>query len=92
MAETPNLTATQILVFSLTFQQISPFTHRFGTRAGKPEDSKITMKIAQLANDGVLNLPILGVCLGHQALGLVGGYRLIKDPNGAVHGVRSLVR
>ena len=57
-----------------------------GPGPGKPEDSKITMKIAQLANDGVLNLPVLGVCLGHQALGLVGGYRLIKDPNGAVHG------
>ena len=68
------------------FNKYHPSHIVLGPGPGKPEDSKITMKIAQLANDGVLNLPVLGVCLGHQALGLVGGYRLIKDPNGAVHG------
>ena len=68
------------------FNKYRPSHIVLGPGPGKPEDSKITMKIAQLANDGVLNLPVLGVCLGHQALGLVGGYRLIKDPNGAVHG------
>ena len=68
------------------FNKYPPSHVVLGPGPGKPQDSKITMKIARLANDGLLNLPVLGVCLGHQALGIVGGYRLIKDPNGAIHG------
>lgn len=83
-AKSDDYTDSSVLID--VFNKYRPSHIVLGPGPGKPEDSKITMKIAQLANDGVLNLPVLGVCLGHQALGLVGGYRLIKDPNGAVHG------
>ena len=68
------------------FREHAPSHIVLGPGPGKPQDSKLTMKVAQLAIDGLLNVPLLGVCLGHQAIGLVDGYQLIKDPNGAVHG------
>ena len=68
------------------FKQQPPSHIVLGPGPGKPQDSKLTMKLAKLANDGTLDVPILGVCLGHQALGVVDGYQLIKDPHGAVHG------
>ena len=57
-----------------------------GPGPGKPQDSKLTMAMANLCLNEQLKIPILGICLGHQALGLADGYHLIKDPNGAVHG------
>ena len=30
--------------------------------------------------------PLLGICLGHQAIGLAAGWNLCKTPTGAVHG------
>ena len=68
------------------FTEHAPSHIVLGPGPGKPQDSKLSMKVAQLAIDGLLNVPLLGVCLGHQAIGLVDGYQLIKDPNGAVHG------
>ena len=68
------------------FREHAPSHIVLGPGPGKPQDSKLTMKVAQLAIDGLLNIPLLGVCLGHQAIGIVDGYQLIKDPNGAIHG------
>ncbi len=68
------------------FKQHPPSHIILGPGPGKPQDSKLTMKIAKLATDGQLDLPILGVCLGHQAIGVLNGYELIKDPHGAIHG------
>ena len=68
------------------FREHAPSHIVLGPGPGKPQDSKLTMKVAQLAIDGLLDVPLLGVCLGHQAIGIVDGYQLIKDPNGAIHG------
>ena len=44
---------------------------------GKPEDSKVTLTAIKNFGD---RIPILGVCLGHQAIGIVYGGRVIKAP------------
>ena len=36
-------------------------------------------------------IPLLGWCLGHQAIGLAAGWDLIESPMGAVHGVPSRI-
>ncbi|MAH09055.1 MAG: hypothetical protein CL961_05240 [Euryarchaeota archaeon] len=66
--------------------QYKPSHIIIGPGPGKPQDSKLTMAMANLSLNEQLKIPILGICLGHQALGLADGYQLIKDPNGAVHG------
>jgi anthranilate synthase/aminodeoxychorismate synthase-like glutamine amidotransferase len=54
------------------------------------------MEIAKLAVEGEIvadgkHIPVLGLCLGHQALGLAVGWDLIESPKGAVHGVPSVI-
>jgi len=68
-----------------------------GPGPSRPEQSEITMQIARLAVQGKLiidnhHIPTLGLCLGHQALGLAVGWELIESPLGAVHGVPSLIK
>jgi len=54
---------------------------------GRPEDAGISMKlIEQFAG----RVPILGVCLGHQAIGQVFGGRIVRAPT-LVHGKASEV-
>jgi len=69
------------------------FVHRFrpthivlGPGPGEPTDSPLTMELAHCALSGKISTPILGICLGHQALGLAAGMELIRSPNGPVHG------
>ena len=47
------------------------------------------MNVAQraLTND----TPVLGICLGHQALGIADGMKLIESPHGPVHGIPSII-
>jgi anthranilate synthase component 2 len=54
---------------------------------GVPEDSGVTMEMVRAAAD----LPLLGICLGHQAIAAVGGGRVIRAPE-PVHGKTSKVR
>jgi anthranilate synthase/aminodeoxychorismate synthase-like glutamine amidotransferase len=44
---------------------------------GRPEDANISVTVFQKFGD---KIPILGVCLGHQALGYVYGGKVIKAP------------
>ncbi|MCP4657882.1 MAG: aminodeoxychorismate/anthranilate synthase component II [bacterium] len=48
---------------------------------GIPADAGITMDLITAAVD----LPLLGICLGHQALAAVGGARIVRAPE-PVHG------
>jgi anthranilate synthase component 2 len=54
---------------------------------GRPEDAGISLKIiAQLGSD----IPILGVCLGHQSIGQVFGGKIISAPE-LMHGKTSAI-
>jgi len=57
-----------------------------GPGPGRPEDVPFSFHLAKLAIDGILRQSVLGVCLGHQALGLQGGFDLIESEYGPVHG------
>ena len=57
-----------------------------GPGPGRPEQSPITMQFAQSALREE-TIPLLGICLGHQALGLAAGWTLSPSEYGAVHGV-----
>ena len=52
-----------------------------GPGPGRPEISNVSIHAAKL------NKPILGICLGHQAIGMTRGMSLIESPLGPVHGV-----
>ena len=61
-----------------------------GPGPGRPEISPLSMEVAKRAISG--NHPVLGICLGHQALGIADGMELIKCPSGPVHGVPEVIR
>ncbi len=54
-----------------------------GPGPGRPEISPLSMHAAKL------ELPILGICLGHQAIGITRGMQLVESPLGPVHGIPS---
>ncbi|HJO42010.1 MAG TPA: chorismate-binding protein, partial [Candidatus Thalassarchaeaceae archaeon] len=67
-----------------------------GPGPSRPEISLRTMEIAKraiegrLTNEG-LHIPLLGWCLGHQAIGKAAGWNLVESPLGAIHGVPSII-
>ena len=68
--------------------EIQDFEHDaivIGPGPGRPEISPLSMHAAGL------DLPILGICLGHQAIGMSCGMNLIESPYGPVHGVPSKI-
>ncbi|MCC5616306.1 aminodeoxychorismate/anthranilate synthase component II [Nostoc sp. CHAB 5836] len=54
---------------------------------GRPEDAGISLKLIEQLGQ---NLPILGVCLGHQSIGQVFGAKIIPAPE-LMHGKTSQV-
>ena len=78
-------------------ENFTPKSIIIGPGPSRPEQSELTMKIAKLAVQGKMvsdgkYIPVLGLCLGHQALGLAVGWDLIESPRGAVHGVPSIIK
>ena len=76
-----------------------------GPGPSRPEASPRSMELARRALAERLNrvnpsegdnpespIPLLGWCLGHQALGRAAGWNLIESPLGAVHGAPSKIR
>ena len=57
-----------------------------GPGPGTPLDADITVALAHHALAGQLEMPVLGICLGHQALALADGYAVVPSPLGPVHG------
>ena len=54
---------------------------------GKPEDSKATLIAIEKFGD---KIPVLGVCLGHQAIGIIYGGKVVKAPI-LMHGKTSVI-
>ncbi len=54
---------------------------------GRPEDAGVTCELIRLDED----VPLLGVCLGHQALGVVFGAKVVRAPV-LMHGKTSEIR
>ena len=67
-------------------ERLRPTHVILGPGPGTPQDSPLTMEFAQRAVNGELAVPILGICLGHQAIGIAGGMDLIQTPSGPIHG------
>lgn len=56
--------------------------------AGKPEDSGISLQtVSDLGHD----VPIFGVCMGHQCIGQAFGGKVVRAPCGVMHGKASEV-
>jgi anthranilate synthase/aminodeoxychorismate synthase-like glutamine amidotransferase len=59
-----------------------------GPGPGRPEDAGIYIDVVRGA--AAARVPLLGVCLGHQALGLAFGARVVRHP--PVHGVATPIQ
>ena len=64
---------------------IAPTHFVIGPGPGVPSVSKLSIEIASNAIIGKCP-PLLGICLGHQAIGVAAGWEIVKTPTGAVHG------
>ncbi|RCH76665.1 MAG: hypothetical protein DBX04_00515 [Candidatus Poseidoniales archaeon] len=74
----------------------SPDRIILGPGPSRPESYPITMELARRSISGKLviddkHIPVLGLCLGHQALGLADGWELVESPKGPVHGTPSVI-
>jgi anthranilate synthase/aminodeoxychorismate synthase-like glutamine amidotransferase len=68
-------------------EKINPDKILISPGPGKPEDSKISLEVIKKLGN---KIPILGVCLGHQAIGICYGANVIKA-NSPMHGKTSKI-
>ena len=68
---------------------LAPDAIVLGPGPGAPVDAGITIDLIRRFGATV---PILGVCLGHQAIGEAYGGRVIRAPRGVMHGKTSRIR
>ena len=69
-------------------QKISPDKILISPGPGRPENSKVTLSTIKRFSD---KIPILGVCLGHQAIGYSFGGKIIKAKK-IMHGKTSKIK
>ena len=67
-------------------ERMNPTHIILGPGPGKPTDSPLTMAIASAALSGDISVPLLGICLGHQAIGMAAGMEVQRSESGPVHG------
>ncbi len=67
--------------------QLQPSHIVLGPGPGTPHHAPLSLALAHHALAGQLNVPVLGVCLGHQALAQADGWDIVPAPDGPVHGV-----
>ncbi len=68
-------------------KEINPKKILISPGPGKPEDSKISLDVIKVFGS---KIPILGVCLGHQAIGQSFGCKIIHAPK-IMHGKTSKI-
>lgn len=91
-ARNTSTTASPENLFEDLITRLQPSHIVLGPGPGQPKDSPLTMHAATMAMNGSINQPVLGICLGHQALGLAAGMKLEQVPSGPVHGSPRKVR
>lgn len=69
--------------------RMSPSAIVLGPGPGTPRDAGVTVPLIQHFG---ATIPLLGVCLGHQAIGEAYGGTVIRAPRGVMHGKTSLVQ
>ena len=67
---------------------LAPEAIVLGPGPGRPADAGITLDVIRRFGETV---PILGVCLGHQAIGEAYGGHVIRAPRGVMHGKTSRI-
>ena len=67
-------------------ERIKPTHIILGPGPGKPTDSPLTMAVAHAALSEDITVPILGICLGHQAIGMAAGMEIVRSTGGPIHG------
>jgi len=77
---------------AITLDEIAALNPRaivLGPGPGTPRDAGITIPVIERFG---ATIPILGVCLGHQAIGEAYGGTVIRAPRGVMHGKTSRIR
>ncbi|MCH1422526.1 MAG: chorismate-binding protein [Candidatus Poseidoniaceae archaeon] len=67
-------------------EHMNPSHIILGPGPGNPTDSPLTMAIASAVLSENITTPVLGICLGHQAIGMAAGMAVTRSTDGPVHG------